>query len=153
VGGVLAVVAILSSCSTSSDKRAASGSGMAQATTTTSSPASTTTTVVESATTAAPRQGSTPPASSPEGYAKALYDAWTKGDRAAAAKVAQPDAVDALFARQWKAGDGWSFVDCSGAAGSVICTWDQPGGGQLLFRVQNVTGGVPVTVSEIKFQS
>jgi hypothetical protein len=93
----------------------------------------------------------TSPASSPEGYAKALFAAWTRGDRAAAARVAQPAAVAALFARPWHADDGWSFADCSGAAGSVICMWQRPAG-QLLFRVQNVTGGVPVSVAEVRFQ-
>jgi hypothetical protein len=66
--------------------------------------------------------------------------------------VAQPDAVAALFARPWQAGDGWTFAGCSGAAGSIICTWQRPSGQQVLFRVQNVTGGQPVTVLDVRFQ-
>jgi len=110
-----------------------------------------TTTTVASTTVAPSRPGTTSPASSPEGHAKALYEAWTRGDRAAASAVAQPQAVDELFARQWREGDGWAFAECSGAAGSVICTWRRPAG-QLLFRVQSVTGGVPVSVSDVRFQ-
>lgn len=102
------------------------------------------------ATTSRPTTSS--PASSPAGFARLLYEAWTQGDRVAAGKVAQPEAVSALFARPWQAGDGWTFAECSGAAGSVICVWQRPGGQQVLFRVQNVTGGLPVTVSEVRFQ-
>ena len=78
-----------------------------------------------------------------------LYEAWTRGDRAAAEKVAQPDAVATLFARRWQAGDGWAFAECSGAAGSTICSWQRPGG-EMLLRVQNVTSGRPV--AEVRFQ-
>lgn len=146
----LVVVALVSSCSSGSHQPAAAGSAMAQATTTTSTSPSTSTTVAASPTTSSAASSSTPSAPSPESAAKALYEAWARDDRAAAQRVAQPEAVDAIFSRQWRAGDGWSFNDCSGAAGSVICTWDRPSG-QLLLRVQNVTGGGPVTVSEVKF--
>jgi len=81
-----------------------------------------------------------------------LYAAWMRGDRAAADKVALTQAVTDLFARQWQTGDGWSFAECSGAAGSVICTWQRPSGQQLLFRIQNMAGGLPVTVSDVRFQ-
>lgn len=100
-------------------------------------------------TTVATRPSSTVAASSPEAQARTLFDAWATGDRAAAARVAQAEAVTALFARQWQAADGWAFAECSGAAGSVICTWRRPGGQQLLFRIQTVTGG---SVSEVRFQ-
>lgn len=115
----------------------------------TTSPAPTT---VAPSTTVTARATTTTPAASPEAFAKTLYEAWKNGDRAAAAKVAQPAAVDTLFARPWRAADGWAFSECNGAAGSVICTWKQPGGQQLLMRVQNVTGGLPVTVLEVRFQ-
>lgn len=118
--------------------------------TTSSSPPSSTSTAV-STTAVTSRPTTTTPASSPEGHANALYEAWTRGDRAAAEKVARPEAVSGLFARRWQAADGWSFVECSGAAGSIICTWQRPAG-QLLLRVQNVTGGVPVTVTDVRFQ-
>ncbi len=146
------MVAAVSSCSSEPDPRPlpAAPTTTVAASTVPPPPATTTTTVVS--TTSAPAgPATTSPASSPEGHAKALYEAWARGDRAAAAAVAEPRAVDALFARQWRQGDGWSFVDCSGAAGSVICTW-RGAPGQVLFRVQNVTGGVPVAVSDVRFQ-
>lgn len=101
-------------------------------------------------TTVTTRLTTTSVASSPESYAEALYSAWTRGDRAAAEKVAQPEAVTDLFARPWRPGDGWSFAECSGATGSMICTWRRPAGQQLLLRVQ--TGGRAVIVAEIRFQ-
>ncbi len=150
--GVVTTAALLASCSNGGDKRASAPPPPTVDTTTSSSPSSSSTsTVVSTTTTVASRPTTTSPASSPEGHAKALYDAWTKGDRSAAEKVAQPEAVAALFARVWQPGDGWAFVECGGAAGSTICTWQRPSG-QLLFRVQNVTGGVPVTVSDVRFQ-
>jgi len=94
----------------------------------------------------------TAPPSSPEGHAETLYAAWTRGDVAAAEKVAQPQAVATLFARRWQGSDGWSFAECSGAAGSVICTWKRPSGQQLLVRVQSAAGGLPVSVSDVRFQ-
>ena len=150
--GLVWLVAALASCSSSSRRDASPTTAVTVESTTTSSfPASTSTTVAASSTVAA-RPTTTAVASSPEGYAQALYAAWTRGDRAAAERVAQPEAVSTLFARQWQAGDGWSFAECTGAAGSVICTWQRPSGQQLLFRVQNRTGGLPVTVSEVRFQ-
>ncbi len=151
--GLVWLMAALASCSSPSRRDASPGTAVTvESTTTSSSPASTSTTVAASSTTVASRPTTTAAASSPEGYAQALYAAWTRGDRAAAERVAQPEAVSSLFARQWQAGDGWSFAECSGAAGSVICTWQRPSGQQLLFRVQNRTGGLPVTVSEVRFQ-
>ena len=113
--------------------------------TSTSSP-STSTSVGPSTTVAA--RPSTTAAPSPESAAKALYDAWTRGDRAAAGRVAQPAAVTALFARTWQAADGWAFRECTGAAGSLICGWQRTGNQQLLMRVQNA----PASVAEVRFQ-
>ena len=152
--GAVAAVAALSSCSSGTDRRASpdtvSTTTLDTSTTSTSPLSSTTTTVAP--TTVTSRPTTTAPAASPEGYAQALYAAWAAGDRAAAGRVAQPEAVTTLFARPWQASDGWSFSECSGAAGSVICTWRRPSGQQVLFRVQNRTGGLPVTVSEVRFQ-
>jgi hypothetical protein len=115
--------------------------------TSTSPTTSSSTTTVLPATTVTTRAPTTV-AVSPESAAKSLFDAWTKGDRAAAARVAEPGAVTALFARTWQAGDGWAFSECNGAAGSTICTWARPGGQQVLFRVQNA----PAMVAEVRFQ-
>ena len=119
--------------------------------TTTVVPTTTSTTVAPATTTTVLRSTTTGAAASPEGRARALYAAWTAGDRAAAANSARPEAVTALFARPWQAADGWTFAECTGAAGSVICTWRRPGGQEVLFRVQNAAGGAPVTVAEVRF--
>jgi hypothetical protein len=115
-------------------------------------PSSSSTTTPAPATTVTSRVATTVATTTPEATARALFEAWTKGDRAAAGKVAQAAAVTALFARPWQASDGWTFAECNGAAGSLICTWQRPAGQQLLFRVQNLTGGLPVTVAEVRFQ-
>ena len=146
----MALIALLPSCSGGSDDPEPTTAPTTGATS--APPPSSSTTVAPATTAPGPsRPTTTALASSPEGHAQTLYAAWARGDRAAAAAVAQPQAVDALFARPWREADGWTFAECTGAAGSVICTW-QGRGGQLLFRVQNVTGGVPVAVSDVRFQ-
>lgn len=148
----LGAVALLSACSDDSgdDERSAPTVTTVVATTSSSSTSSSTTTVTS--TTVAARPTTTATAASPEATARTLYEAWTRNDRTAAQRVAQAEAVNTLFARQWQAGDGWSFSECSGAAGSLVCTWQRPGGQQLLFRVPNVVGGGAVTVAEVRFQ-
>jgi hypothetical protein len=149
----LGLAALMAACGKDSPKpTATSATTTVPAPTTSLPPTKPSSTTVAPSTTAAARPTTTVAASSPEGFARTLFDAWKNGDRAAAAKVAQPAAVDAIFARTWRAADGWAFSECNGAAGSVICTWKQPGGQQLLMRVQNVTGGQPVTVLEVRFQ-
>jgi len=77
------------------------------------------------------------------GYIHATYDAWAAGDRAAADRVAEPAAADTLFTRTWTSADGWAFLRCEGAAGSVFCVWQRPGE-QLLIKAGNTAGGGPV---------
>ncbi len=149
---MIVLLAIVSSCSSSTTRRAAPGPTATVETSTTSSSSSSSTTSLPPSTTSPSPPTTTAPAATPESYAQALYTAWTRGDRAAAERVAEPEAVSALFSRQWQAGDGWSFAECTGAAGSIICTWERPAGQQLLMRVQNRTGGLPLTVSEVRFQ-
>lgn len=150
----MTVLALLGSCSNGGAKQASTPTPTTptpttlEATTSSSSSSSSTTTVVGS-TAVTSRPSTTSPALSPEAAAKWLYDAWARGDLAAAEKVAQPDAVNALFSRRWQVGDGWTFAECSGAAGSLICAWQRPSA-QLLMRVQNVPGGLPV--AEVRFQ-
>ncbi len=110
----------------------------------------TTTTVVVGSVTPTTVAPAPAPASSPEDRARAFYEAWTRGDRAAAATLGEAEAVATLFGRTWSAGDGWVFAECSGAAGSVICGWDSPSA-QLLMRVESASGDRPVTVSEVRF--
>jgi hypothetical protein len=145
--GLVILVAVTVSCSDGDDDRAAPAATTAVEVSTTSPTTSSSTTTVPPVSTVTSRPATTA-GISPESAAKSLYDAWTKGDRAAAARVAQPAAVTALFARTWQAGEGWAFSECTGAAGSTICTWARPSGQQVLFRVQNA----PASVAEVRFQ-
>ncbi len=137
---------------------AACSGGSAQRTlrtvTTRRAPAATSTLAPTTSTTvAAPSTSVTsPPAvqATPQDQAKAFYDAWSKGDRTAATALGEPAAVAAIFARPWSAADGWTFSECSGAAGSAICAW-QGGPGQLQMLVRGATGGLAVTVVDVKF--
>ena len=146
--GLVAAVALLAACSSGGDKRASAPPPTTLDLTTSSSSSSSSTTTVVPATTVTSRPTTTVPSLSPEAAATALYEAWTRGDRAAAERVAQPAAVNTLFTRRWQAGEGWSFAECSGAAGSTICTWQRTGG-QLMLRVQNATSGR--AVAEVRF--
>lgn len=145
------MAAFLSACSGGGDDRTSPPPSATAETTSSTSWTSSTTTTVAPATTVTTRPPATS-AASPEGQARALYDAWTRGDRAGAGRVAQAAAVTDLFARPWQAGAGWSFAECTGAAGSVICTWQRSSGQQLLMRAQSATGGQPATVAEVRFQ-
>ncbi|HVL04993.1 MAG TPA: hypothetical protein VM388_03340 [Acidimicrobiales bacterium] len=148
---VVAVVLVagLASCSRGDggDSRAAPGPTTPTEATTTSSapPTSSTTAVAPTTVTSRPPTTAAP---SPEAAARSLYDAWARGDRAAAGRVGEPAAVTTLFGRTWQAGDGWAFSECTGAAGSSICTWSRPGGQQVLMRV----GNAPASVTEVRFQ-
>lgn len=147
VAGLL-VTAVLTACAGGDGDEASSPSVTAAppATSAPSPTSSTTTTVGPTTSVTSPPPATT--SSSPEVAAKALYEAWTRGDRVAAARVAQPAAVTALFDRTWQAGDGWAFGECTGAAGSLVCTWLRTGGQQLLMRAQNA----PASVAEVRFQ-
>ncbi len=149
---VAGVAALLTACSGSSSTQSTPPPPTAPVVEMTTSSSSSTTAPAPT-TTATARPSTTAPAPmSPEATAKAFFAAWAGGDRGAATRVAQAPAVDALFARRWQAADGWAFSECSGAAGSVICTWRRPAGQELLMRVQSTTGGAPVTVAEARFQ-
>jgi hypothetical protein len=146
IAGLLAAAALTACSDGGTDTTSPTVTTAPPATGTPGPPASTSTTLGPTTTVT-----SRPPAtaaSSPEVAAKALYDAWMRSDRAAAARVAQPAAVTTLFGRSWQAGDGWSFGECTGAAGSLVCTWLRPGGQQLMMRVQNS----PASVAEVRFQ-
>ena len=101
----------------------------------------------------------TPAPTNPEEFAKALYADWQAGDRTAAATVASPEAVEALFQfayepLQTNAGptDPYSFQNCEGAAGSIICTWSGQDNAQIVMTVRNTTGGLPVLVVNVTRQ-
>ena len=101
----------------------------------------------------------TPAPTNPEEFAKALYADWQDGDRTAAATVASPEALDQLFQfayepLQTNAGptDPYSFQNCEGAAGSIICTWSGQDNAQIVMTVRNTTGGLPVLVVNVTRQ-
>jgi len=71
--------------------------------------------------------------------AQLVFEAWSQNNQAGAANNATPDAVGQLFSQAWSP-NTWTFSGCEGAAGSVYCTWDRNGGGQLVLRVNNNTG-------------
>jgi peptidoglycan hydrolase-like protein with peptidoglycan-binding domain len=78
-------------------------------------------------------------ASGSHNAAQLVFQAWTESNRPFAAKNATPAAVAQLFAQSWTAST-WTFAGCSGAAGSVYCSWNKSGGGQLVLRVNNNVG-------------
>lgn len=144
----LGTIASLTGCSGGSGSKTLATVTTVPATSTTSSVPASTSTSVEVTTTAVSVPGTG--AATPEEQAKAFYEAWKKGDRTAAATLGQPAAVAAIFTRPWSASDGWTFSECSGAAGSAICTWDGSSG-QLKMLVRGATGGLSVSVVDVRF--
>jgi len=141
------VAATVAACSGGSGEKSLRTVTTLKATTTTTLPPTTSTTVATTTTSVTTSPSAQP---TPEAQAKAFYDAWAKGDRAAAASLGQPVAVAAIFAHPWSAGDGWAFFECTGAAGSAICSW-QGSPGRLSMLVRGATGGLAVSVIDVKF--
>ena len=112
----------------------------------TSNPTTTSTTAPTSSTTGAPSSTTTLP-TTPQGFATALLAAWAAGDRAAAGAVATPEAVEETFALT---SQSWTLAECGGAAGSTICRYTSPAG-ELQVQVRNLTGGLPMTVTSVRF--
>ncbi|HZP31576.1 MAG TPA: hypothetical protein VFC99_21665 [Acidimicrobiia bacterium] len=127
-----------------------SGSDTATPTTTTTTVPSTTTTPPN--TTPATTGGALP--TTPEGYAQTLFAAWQTNNRALAAQVASPTAVNQMFSQTYPSGDTnpYTYQGCQGAAGSVICTW-QGNGQVIVVTVRNLTGGLPIQVESVEFES
>lgn len=144
----MAAVAAVTACSGGSGSRSVATVTTRQAPATTSTLSTSTSTTVAATTTSVTK----PPVSeaTPEDQAKAFYEAWMKGDRAGATSLGEPAAVASIFVHPWSAGDSWSFSECAGAAGSAICTW-QGSNKQLLMLVRGSTGGLPVTVVDVRF--
>jgi hypothetical protein len=117
-------------------------------TTTTTVPVTTTTPTTSTPTTSAPLP------TTPEGYAQTLFSAWQANDRALAGEVASPAAVDEMFAQPFPSGgtNPYAYQGCQGAAGSIICTW-QGNGQVIVMTVRNLTGGLPIQVEMVQFQS
>jgi peptidoglycan hydrolase-like protein with peptidoglycan-binding domain len=81
-----------------------------------------------------------------------VFQAWTRADKATAALEATPQAVTELFARTWEQSDGWTFLQCGGAAGSFYCTW-QRSGEQLVMKGNDNTGEPFYFVNGVTFES
>jgi hypothetical protein len=131
-------------------------------TTTTAIPV--TTTIGPTTTTAAATTTTTPPSTTstlplppvtddPQSYAEYLFVAWQNGNRTAAANVASPDAVNQIFAQPYQASSQWAFQTCDPAAGSLYCTWNGTNNTQLLMTVRTLTGGLPIQVVMVQFQT
>ncbi|MFD1544293.1 hypothetical protein [Nonomuraea guangzhouensis] len=85
----------------------------------------------------------TAPAASPAKVSNALFHAWLRRDRAAAAKVATPSAVKSIFSYVYRAPD--EFAGCSGNACRFIHTSVRvPGGLNGLLMI--VSGSKVTTV-------
>ncbi|MGI9022196.1 MAG: peptidoglycan-binding domain-containing protein [Acidimicrobiales bacterium] len=63
----------------------------------------------------------------PEETAVHLFQAWTQADPGSARQVATEDAVMTLFARPWRAADGWTLQRSEGAAGHLYVVWGGAG--------------------------
>jgi hypothetical protein len=118
------------------------------ATTTTTLPRTTTTPPTSTPTTSAPLP------TTPDGFAQALFTAWQTANRALAGQVASPSAVTQMFSQAYPAGptNPYTYQGCQGAAGSVVCTW-QGNGQVIVMTVRNLTGGLPIQVEAVQFQS
>ncbi len=146
VAAVLAIAAtgLLGGCGDADDT---SGGGGGSSTTTPTMPTPTTTTptstvtVTVSATSTLPAPTLTrpgkpnttmtipPPAKdplvipgTPKAYAQAFVTSWVDRDRARAARLGTPAAVDAAFGSTPTKAP--TFTSCEGAAGSSYCTWE-----------------------------
>ncbi|MEX1008519.1 MAG: hypothetical protein WD271_11815 [Acidimicrobiia bacterium] len=126
-------------------------------TTTTTSSATTTTSPTTTTSTAAPATTSTlplpPVTDDPQSYAEYLFVTWRNGNKTAAANVASSDAVSQIFAQSYQATSGWTFQMCDPAAGSLYCTWTGTNNTKLLMTVRTLTGGLPIQVVMVQFQT
>ena len=119
----------------------------------------TTTTTVPVTTTTAPATTSTPTTTAPlpttpEGYAQTLFTAWQTNNKALAVPGGvgdgrEPDLRPDLPDRRT---NPYVNQGCQGAAGSIICTW-QGNGQVIVVTVRNLTGGLPIQVENVEFQS
>jgi len=132
--------------------------------TTTTEPSTTTepTTTTSPPTTVAPTTTVAPPPTTlplppitedPQSYAEYLFVAWENANQTAAANVASPEAVGQIFAQPYSAASQWVFQMCDPAAGSLYCTWNGVNNAQLLMTVRTLTGGLPVQVVMVQFQT
>ncbi len=153
---VLVVVLVVVLVTKDDDSGSASNPTTTPSVPTTTSPV--TTTAAPTTTTSAPPSTTStlplpPVTDDPQTYAEYLFVAWQNGDKTAAANVASSDAVDQIFAQPYQASSHWTFQMCDPAAGSLYCTWTGTNSTKLLMTVRTLTGGLPVQVVMVQFQT
>ena len=147
---VLAVVLLTDDDDDSTSSTTTTRSLTTTSTSTSPTAAATTTTTPPSTTSTLPLP---PVTDDPQSYAQYLFVAWQNVDRTAAANVAGPDAVNQIFAQPYQASSQWAFQTCDPAAGSLYCTWNGTNNAKLLMTVRTLTGGLPIQVVMVQFQT
>jgi hypothetical protein len=157
--GVLAIVLAVVLLTRDDDSDSASSTTTTTSSTTTTTTAATTTSAAPTTTVAPTTVPPTttlplpPVTDDPQSYAEFLFVAWQNGDRTAAAQVASTDAVNQIFAQAFSPQSQWTFADCDPAAGSLYCTWNGANGTKLVMTVRTLTGGLPIQVLQVQFQT
>lgn len=67
-----------------------------------------------------------------------VFHDWRVGNKSAALAKGTSAAVNALFAKTYKATDHWTPESCSGAAGSIYCTWTNDAAKTIRLQVSDV---------------
>jgi hypothetical protein len=162
LGGLVAVLAVvLAVVLITQDDDSDSASTTTTTTTTTAAP--TTTTAVPTTTTAAPTTTTVAPptptlpyppiTADPQSYAEYLFVAWQNANKTDAANVASADAVNQIFTQPYSGASQWTFQLCDPAAGSLYCTWNGANNTKLVMTVRTLTGGLPILVVMVQFQT
>jgi hypothetical protein len=115
-----------------------------------------TTTVAPTTTTVAPPPTTVPYppiTDNPQSYAEYLFVAWQNANKTDAANVASADAVNQIFAQNYSAASQWMFQNCDPAAGSLFCSWTGANNTKLVMTVRTLTGGLPIQVVMVQFET
>lgn len=155
---VLVAVLLASACggdddtatTTSTTRRSTTTTSSTTSTSSTSSTTSTTAAATTSTSSAPPSTATTSSTTAPDGpsttidvsegaptpeeAATSLYAAWKAGDKGAAAKVAEPSAINTLFARTYTGPDE-VFLGCEDDGDTFACAYLYEGGANV-YRVQ-----------------
>lgn len=90
---------------------------------------------------------------SDDGQAAAIatFRSWRQNDSAAARKNAAHGAVQALFARRWRASDRWALDACDSFNGLFRCTWTRKEEKLIFVSNDNATAAPYYFVNEVTF--